>query len=308
MSAAACDPHTPLLVTGAGGFLGRHLLAAEPACRRLSLRAGDAVADKLADALAGRPAAAVVHLGGRAHRGDAQAPEALERYRRDNVALTRALAEAALDHGIRRFVFLSSIGVLGRGSGARPFTAATPPAPWSPYARSKLEAEQALWELARSRGLEPVILRPPLIYGAGAPGNLARLARALERGLPLPLAAVRNRRSLVNAADLAELLSLVARHPDAPGRVLLPADAEPVSTPELIRALATALGRPARLLPLPVSLLRLAGRLTGRAGSVAQLVGNLEIDPAERDRCLGWRPQRGLRAGLAAFAESRRAA
>jgi nucleoside-diphosphate-sugar epimerase len=291
-----------LIATGTRGFLGRHLLQAAPdgAVVPLSVRAGDAVAARLDAALAGGAADAVLHLGGRAHRADAADPAALELYRRENRDLTLALARAALARGIRRFVFVSTVGVHGLSSGAGRFAPDHAPQPASAYAQAKLEAEAGLRALA-DEGLEPVVVRPPLVCGVGAPGNLARLAGAVRHGLPLPLGAIRNRRSLVAAADLAELLLLAARHPAALGRVFLPADPQPLSTPELIRALARGLGRPARLVPVPPRLLRLGGRLTGRARLIEQLVDSLEVDPSSAFERLGWRPRQGAPAALAAF-------
>ncbi|MCH7775515.1 MAG: NAD-dependent epimerase/dehydratase family protein [Gemmatimonadetes bacterium] len=245
---------------------------------------------------------AVVHLAARVHRADAHASHDPEAYRRDNVKLTVQVAQAALERGIRRFVFVSSIGVFGQSSGTGAFTPETLPHPQSTYAKSKLEAEAALGELARERGLELVIVRPPLVYGAGAPCNLKKLAAAIDKGLPLPLGAVRNRRSLANVEDLAELLRIAARHLAALGRILLPADETPVSTPDLIRAMAAAMGKPARLPHVPVALLKLAGRLTGKAQMIEQLTGNLEVDPTAAMKHLGWRPRYGLRQGMAAFA------
>ena len=296
------DPLQPLLVTGASGFIGKHVMdSAGAQAVALSLRSGDAVEDRLKGVLAGRSAAAVIHLAGRAHATDPVAPEI---YRQDNCVLPVALAQAALNKGIRRFVFVSTVAVYGASSGARAFQETDLPRPQSDYARAKLEAEQALGELA-DQGLELVIVRPPLVYGAGAKANLARLADAIARGLPLPLGAVRNRRSLVNAGDLADLLLLAASHPQAPGCIFLPADRMPVSTAELSRALGRALGKPARLLPIPVPVLRLAGRLTGQARTVGQLVDSLEVDPQPTIDRLGWTPKRGLEAGLAAFAAAR---
>ncbi len=294
------DPASRILVTGAGGFVGCRLIAeAGDAAAALSVRQGDPVAERLAAVLAGRTATAVVHLGGRAHRADAADPAALETYRRDNRDLTLELARAALDAGIRRFVFVSTIGVHGQPAPGRVLRPEDAPAPETAYARSKLEAEEGLRGLV-AQGLEPVVVRPPLVCGVGAPGNLARLARLVARGLPLPLGAVRNRRSLVEVGDLAELLLLAARYPAAPGGIFLPADPQPLSTPEIVRALAAGLGRPARLLPVPPALLRLAGQLSGRSRMIGQLLESLEVDPTVAIERLGWRPTRGARAGLEA--------
>lgn len=292
----------PIIVTGASGFVGRHLLATlGDAALPLSLRFGDPIADRLAAMREAGPVNGIIHLGARAHGADAAAASAQAVYRRDNRDLSVALAEAALAVGIPRLVFCSTIGVLGGRSPGRPFRSDDPPCPTTAYAHSKAAAEGALLALA-DRGLEPVIVRPPLVYGAGAPGNLARLARAVARGMPLPLGAVRNRRSLLNVKDLADLLVVAAGHPGAAGGVFLAADRQPVSTPDLVRHLAQALGVSPRLMPVPVSLLRLGGRLTGRSRLVGQLVDDFEIDASMTEVHLGWTPTHGLEEGLRALA------
>lgn len=295
-----------LLVTGASGFIGRHVMAAAGArAIPVSLRYESCVAERIDDALRGCQIKAIIHLGGRAHRSDASDPEALAVYRNDTCDLSVALAEAALERGIRRFVFVSSIGVHGQSCGVQAFQNSDKLKPETTYALAKLEAERALANLSQ-RGLELVIVRPPLVYGAGAPGNIERLLSLVARGLPLPLGAIRNKRSLVNVEDLADLLIAAADDRRAPDQVLLPADQTPISTPNLVRAMADALEKPAHLLPVPVSLLRLAGRLTHRTRTVGQLVDSLEIDPRPTMELLDWSPQRGLRYGLSAMVSERR--
>lgn len=300
---AANDP-TTIFVTGPSGFVGRHVLAANAdglALRPLSVRAGDPLAQRLA-AAGPTAGAAILHLAGRAHRLDEAGRDLTETYRRDNARLTLDLAEAAVAAGARRFVFVSTIHVLGHETTSRPFRPDDPPHPASLYARTKLEAEEGLKEIAARTGLDVVVVRPPLVHGAGAKGNLARLLRAIERGLPLPFAGIDNRRAMVDARCLADLLLLAARHPQAPGRILLPADARPVSTPELVRLLATAAGRRARLFRLPG--FAQARRLPTVGPQIASLVDSLEVDTAAAE-ALGWAPAAGPEAGLHAFVASR---
>jgi len=304
--APAEDAGGVVLVTGASGFVGRHVAAALGArAVPLRVRAGDDIGAGLARGAVSGRVAAVIHLAARAHRMHANEAGDAEAFRRDNTALTADLAAAAADRGIRRFVFLSTIAVHGPPPGGAPLGAGTETAPATAYGRSKLEAERALARIASERGLEPAIVRAPLVYGAGAPGNLDRLASAIERGLPLPFGAVRNRRSLINAADLADLMVLLADAATVPPSPLPAADIEAVSTPRIVRTLAEALGRPARLVAVPPGMLRAALAAAGRRAMAEQLLGSLEVDPSAIIEATGWTPRRGLREGMAALASAR---
>lgn len=241
----------------------------------------------------------VVHLAARAHVMDDSAPEPLAAYREVNVAGTRRLAEQAAAAGVRRLVMVSSIKVNGeRTAPGAPFLFSDPPAPEDAYGLSKWEAEQALWLVAAETGLEVVVVRPPLVYGPGARGNFQRLLRWVARGLPLPLGAVENRRSLVALDNLVDLLRVCIDHPAATGQTFLVSDGEDLSTPELIRRLAAAMGRKPRLLPVPPALLRLGGWLLGRSGEVARLLGSLQVDIAHTREILGWTPPISVQEGL----------
>ena len=248
-------------------------------------------------ALAG--ADAVVHLAART--AAARKPTASEEraFRQVNVDVTRALAEAALRAGARRFVFASSIKVNGEATVAgAPFTAQSPVAPADLYARTKAEAEAVLLDLV-PRGLEPVLLRPPVMYGPGMKGNLALLFRLAERGVPLPIAGVRNARDLLAVDAFADLVAHAVAHPAAAGRIFVARDGKAVSTPELYARIARALGKPARVWPMPVAMLRLGGRVTGLAGEIERLVGDLEIDDSATRELLGWKPAKGMDQVLA---------
>jgi len=314
----------PVLVTGANGFIGRavvaRLAADEIPVRAALRRAGVPFAanvsvvtgsdlDHIADwrgALQG--ASAVVHCAARVHRLADNDADPLAAFRRANRDATAALAEAAAAAGVARFVFLSSVGVHGAETFGRPFAASDPPAPCSPYAISKHEAENELVRIGAQRGLEVVVLRPPLVYGPDAPGNFKTLLRAVDRGLPLPLGAIRNRRSLVAIDNLVDLIALVVHHPSAIGQTFLVSDGEDLSTTDLLRRTARALERPARLLPVPQQTLRRVLSLLGRAELGQRLCGSLAVDIGPTCERLGWHPPVSVDAALADTARRFRAA
>lgn len=233
---------------------------------------------------------AVVHLAARAHVLRESSDEAHARYRAVNALGALRLAEAAAASGIERFVFLSSARVHGERSIDAPFTESSPLLATDPYGRSKAEAELGLAALARDSRLAPVVLRPPLVYGPEARGNFARLVALVARGVPLPLGAVRNRRSLIYVGNLVDAIVRAVDDPGAAGETFMVSDGEDVSTPELVRRIARALGKPARLLPVPVALLRLGGALAGRSDDVARLAGDLAVDGGRIRERLQWTP------------------
>jgi nucleoside-diphosphate-sugar epimerase len=305
---------TRVLVTGANGFIGQAL------CRELKSagfevtgavrdKAGcnDASFDAVAigalgpdtdwhEALDG--AEVVVHLAGRAHATDGRNQAALALYRRINVEGTRRLAEAARESGVDRFIFLSSVKVHGEASGARAFTERDLPAPRDPYGISKWQAEQALLRASEGTNLAPVILRAPLVYGAGVKGNFHSLLRICASPLPLPFGAVGNRRSLIYLANLTAAIRECVTNAGARGKTFLLRDGEDISTPELIRRLRAALGRPARLVALPPSTLRLLAGIIGRKAAAARLLETLTVDDGLIRSSLGWTPPHGLDQGL----------
>ena len=246
----------------------------------------------------------MVHAAAHVHVEAAGTDEARTAFRRANVEGTCRLVQQAADAGVRRFVLISSIGVNGSHA-AHPFTENDVPAPQGPYADSKLAAEQAVHDIASRAGMEWVIIRPPLVYGTGAPGNFARLVRWMASGVPLPLGAVRNRRTLVAIDNLTDLIVTCLRTAAAADQVFLAGDADSLSTPELLRVVAQALGGRARLVPIPVALLRIAGLLFGRSADVERLCGDLEVDIGKARRLLGWTPPLSAREALwRAVAES----
>ncbi len=305
-----------ILVTGATGFIGKAL------CKRL-IRDGFIVKGTVRslDKRALLPAAAeavllerlddeaslllalagvdtVVHLAARVHILREQAAEPLDEFRRINVTGTEAFATLAAKMGIKRFVFLSSIGVNGTVSGPRPITEDDTSNPQNDYARSKWEAEQRLRDVARGSTMEVVIIRAPLVYGPENPGNFLDLLRVVYRGMVLPFASVNNRRSFIYLGNLVDVLIACMMHPRAAGQTYIVSDGEDVSTPELIRLVAMALDRPTYLVPCPPCLLRAAGGLIGKSSSMERLLESLVVDIGKIRRELGWKPFYTMKEGL----------
>ena len=233
----------------------------------------------------------VIHTAARVHVMRDAAASPLAEFRRVNVDGTIALARQAADAGVRRFVFVSSIKVNGEATrpGAK-FSADNPPAPVDAYGVSKLEAELALHEISRATLMEVVVVRPPLVYGPGVGANFRSILRWLGRGVPLPFGAIDNRRSIVALDNLVDLLITCIDHPAAAAKTFLVSDGHDLSTTELLRRCAKAMGRPARLLPVPVQLIDLAARCLGRAELSRRLCGSLQVDISQTRRTLDWAP------------------
>lgn len=229
----------------------------------------------------------VAHLAARVHIMSKTNASSRAAFRRTNVDGTRRLAEHAAAAGVRRFVFLSSIKVNGE-TGI--ISEESPAQPVDPYGESKWEAENVLRDLARRTGMEVVIIRPPLVYGPRAKGNFATLLSAIRRGLPLPLAAINNRRSLVGLDNLIDLIVVCLAHPAASSETFVVSDGEDLSTPVLVRRLGAAAGQKVRLVPVPVWGLRLGAALLGRADAMQRLTGSLSVDISKARRVLGWAP------------------
>ncbi|WP_127470663.1 NAD-dependent epimerase/dehydratase family protein [Thiomicrorhabdus aquaedulcis] len=252
--------------------------------------AGQACNDTLLADLSGCDV--VVHAAARAHIMRDEVNDPLAEYRKVNCDATLALARLAAQAGVRRFVFVSSIGVNGKQN-TRPFTENDVPDPHDAYSLSKYEAEQGLLQIAKEIDMEVVIIRPPLVYGANAPGNFGSLVKWVRKGVPLPLGAVHNQRSLVALENLVDFIALCAdsaRSPKAANEVFLIADGVDVSTSDLLRKVAKACGVKSRLLPVPVGVMSFAAGLLGKRAVADRLFGNLQVDSSKAQNLLGWKP------------------
>jgi UDP-glucose 4-epimerase len=240
---------------------------------------------------------AVVHLAARVHVMRDAATDPLAAFRAVNTDGTLNLAHQAAAAGVRRFIFVSSIKVNGEGR-VLPYTESDPSTPQDAYAISKWEAEQGLREIELETGMEVVILRPPLVYGPGVGANFLRLMCTVGKGWPLPFGRVKNRRSLLYLGNFTDAIRLCLEHPAAAGKMFLLSDGEDVSSVDLVRCLARAMNRPVRLLPVPISLIRAAGALLGRAAEIDRLLGSLVVDSSTIRQSLSWRPPYSLEEGL----------
>jgi nucleoside-diphosphate-sugar epimerase len=313
-----------VVVTGSNGFIGRHL------CRQLAeggrqvtacIREGadpSVIGEQNGNlrvcrvgrsgddaGLSGvlRTADAVIHLAGRAHVMHETVDNPLAEFRRANVGLTEALAALALENGVKRFIYLSSIKVNGEATEDKPFMADDWPGYCDAYGQSKWEAEEALRRVATDTWMEWVVVRPPLVYGPHVRGNFFSLLRQISRRTPLPIGSIHNRRSLVGVHNLADLLCVLVDHPRAANQCFLASDSEDVSTPELARGMGRALKRPARIVRCPEMLLKLAGTLAGKRNGIQRLCSSLVLDRHKTSQMLGWSAPVTLDCGLRETAE-----
>ena len=273
-----------VLVTGASGFIGDHLLEAlKPAGQPISLR--DSGWSKT---LASHRPAAIIHLAGYAHARGSE-----EEIWRVNADGTKSLAEEAVRCGVKRFIFLSSIqAVAEKTAQGQSVNTKTSTAPQSAYGKSKLEAEQLLRALSMESRMEVVIIRPPLVYGPGVKANFRHLFQLVDKGIPVPLAALdSNRRSLVGVSNLIDLILLCLEHPAAANQTFHVSDDDDISTAELLRRMGKALGKPVRNLPVPKIILKAGLKMAGKGEWVDKLCGDLRVDISETKRLLGWKPK-----------------
>lgn len=307
------------LITGANGFVGRTLCAellrrghaVRAAVRTANIPVGQAEVAAVGavdggtgwtDALLG--AETVIHLAARVHVMKDAAADPLAEFLKVNLQGTENLARQAARAGVKRLVYVSSIKVNGEGAeGQRGFSESDRPNPPDPYGISKWQAEQALQRIAQDTGLEAVIVRPPLVYGPGVQGNFISLMKAIDRGVPLPLAGANNARSLVYVGNLVDALIACATHPSAAGQTYLVRDGEDVSAAQLVGKLAASLGRSSRSFYVPPVLIRAAAVLLGRAEQTDRLFGSLRVNDARLRSELGWRPPYTLEQGLRATAD-----
>lgn len=248
----------------------------------------------------------VIHAAARVHQMKDDPKRAVTETDEVNHISTIRLAKDAAAVGVKRFVFLSSIKVLGEATAAgMKFNAVATASPQDPYARSKWAAEEGLRKLATETGLEVVIVRPPLVYGPGVKGNFLQLMKLVKRGIPLPIGCISNKRSLVSVNNLCDLLAVCCKHPAAANQTFLVSDDHDLSTPDLVREIARAMDRSARLLPVPTYALSWLGKLTGKTEQISRLTESLEVDITATKATLGWVPPasvtEGIRETVAAF-------
>lgn len=303
-----------ILVTGADGFVGRYLCeylenggrSFRAAVRTMDqakvVKRGAAVGNidsstNWQRALEG--VTTVVHLAAKVHAKAQKDDQALVEYRRVNVDGTVKLAKQAAAAGVHRFIYISTVKVLGEESGSGPFRSGDVPAPKDHYSISKLEAENALREICDAGPMELVIIRPPLVYGGEAKGNFARLVWMVKKGYPLPLAGIQNKRSLIGIDNFCSFIQTCIDHPDAPGGVFLVSDGQDVSTADLIRLIARLSNNPARLFGVPPKLLLCICRLAGLGPTMEKLTGNLQVDCSDTRKRLNWLPPCTLEQGIA---------
>src|SRR5690554_3316255 len=311
-----------VLLTGATGFVGRAVLgrlvhngrAVKAVVRndgaqlanqvsRVVVSALDASTDW---ALALADINTVIHSAARVHVMNDQSVDPLAEFRKVNVEGTLHLARQAAAAGVKRFIFISSIKVNGEGTTpGHPYTAFDAPDPQDPYGVSKMEAEEGLRRIAQDTGMELVIIRPVLVYGPGVKANFRSMMSWVNRGIPLPLGAIHNKRSLVSLDNLVDLIVTCIDHPRAANQTFLVSDGEDLSTSEMLRKMAAALGRPARLLPVPATVLEGAAGLLGKRGVAQRLCGSLQVDISHTRETLGWSPpvpvDQGFRAAASAY-------
>lgn len=303
------------LITGASGFVGRGVCAefaqrhynfrgvGRSICRSSSeqyeLIEVDGIESNTNWSYSLNDVSAVVHLAGRAHIMRDTAADPLAAFRAVNVDGTLNLARQAAASGVKRFVFISSVKVNGETTyPGRAFIETDTSAPQDAYGVSKHEAEQGLRQIAADTGMEVVIIRAPLVYGPGVKANFAALMRAVQRGWPLPLGAIQNKRSLVALDNLVDMIITCITHPQAANETFLVSDGQDLSTAELVRGMAHAAGVPTRLLPVPVWALRAGARLLGKVDAVERLSGNLQVDISKARELLGWVPPVSVEEGL----------
>lgn len=314
-----------VLVTGASGFIGKHLIAdllrrsikVRVACRQeaecklsadnlevVYLSGPGAAAKDWAGAVAN--CSAVIHLAARAHVLHGRHEDPDRAFRLANVDYARACGEAAAIAGVKRFIFMSSLGVHGGTSGAEPIQVESPFRPHTPYACSKAEAEQVLAAVVHGSDMKMTVIRPPLVYGPGAPGNFGLLVRAVASGLPLPLGSItNNRRSFVAIDNLVDLIVTCLTHPAAANQTFLVSDREDISTAELLRRLGSMMGKSARLIPVPVAWLAFGAKLLGKREMLQSLCGSLQVDISKTCTLLNWKPPVSVDEGLRRAAQQR---
>ncbi|MGR5070376.1 NAD-dependent epimerase/dehydratase family protein [Vibrio alfacsensis] len=308
-----------ILLTGSSGFVGKNLINSQLRSKnkmtfRIVVRNNSKIESEVNNSAfyiesydgstcwegAFEGADCIIHLAGLAHKTNLLNSD----YKEVNTQGTLHFAKEAIKSGVKRFVFVSSIGVNGISTHETPFTESSMPFPHNPYAQSKHYAEIGLKKIAKETGLEVVIVRPTLVYGPSAPGNFGMLTRLVNKLPILPFGSANNRRDFIAVQNLADLLVTCATHPDAAGHTFLASDGETVSIKEFTNAIADGLGKKVIQLPVPVSVMRLAGKLTGKSAMIEQLYGNLEVDSSNIKEVLGWTPPLTIKQAMATLRDS----
>ena len=288
-----------ILMTGATGFVGSVLSERVSSLydtialvrtqnNLLSANIQQLVANNIFEADLPSNIDVIIHLAGRAHILNEQTTDPLTEFRKVNVEGTLQLARQALDKKVKRFIFMSSIGVNGAVTLQQPFTEDTLPQPHADYALSKLEAEEALKKLFAGSDTELVIIRPPLVYAAYAPGNFARLLKLVATNLPLPFARTQNKRSFVALENLVDFIQVCIEHPTAANQTFLVADQNSISTRELIQYLKQGMGKTPYFIYIPQPLMKLGAACVGKSKLYEQLFESLEVDASKAQNLLGW--------------------
>ena len=311
-----------ILVTGSTGFIGRAVVSslqvnnkiiASVRSRTDSLPKGVRQVEcaDLSTAFDWSPVLSevdvLIHCAARVHIMNDSAADSLVEFRKINTMATMALARQAVDFGVKRFVFISSIKVNGEDTNnGTKFLPDDEHVPTDPYALSKYEAEQGLLAIARNTALEVVIIRPPLVYGPGVRGNFSSLIKWINKGVPLPLGSLHNQRSLVGLDNLVSFIVRCVEHPKAVNKVFLISDGEDVSTTELLRKVAKAFGKQSLLVPVPIPiwLMTLAAKQIGRKDKANKLFGSLQVDNSKTCDLLGWKPVVTMNEQLKKIADS----
>jgi len=316
-----------ILITGASGFIGRSLcktLSTSGRFFRGAVRSIESISidtrsnyvsiDDISTKINWKNALAnidcIIHCAGRVHVMNETKKNELEIYRSINVQGTKLLAQEAAKAGVKRLIFLSSIKVMGKSTDNNHtnmdfkkknnffFTYNDVPNPGDSYSKSKLEAEKILWEISSNTGLEIVVIRIPLVYGYGVKGNLMRLIKLINFGIPLPFSRINNKRSLIGIDNLVDLLIRCCDHPNAKGKTFLVSDGKDLSTPDLINYLALFMGQKVRLFPFPLFLLKFLGFFFGKKKEIDRLVGSLRIDNSYTKEILNWDPPISVEEGI----------